>query len=194
MCDHATWFDHGRVVQAGKSLDVVTSYVKKVNQDEERERGESSEHEGSFDGRRGSGEIRISDMQFFDADGTEVAMGTSGRPLRIRIHYEATEPIPSPIIGVVIHHDSGVLVGGTSTMDLNIDVGTLSGRGHIDVDLPDLALNPGSFEVGASIHDTHAQHVFDAFERGYRLPVRPEGHRNIGLVGIDARWSVPAPD
>ena len=195
MCDHATWFDHGRVVQEGKALDVVTSYVKKVNQDEERERGVNPEHqEGSFDGRRGSGEIRISDIEFFDEHGESVAMGTSGKALRIRLHYDASEPIRSPIVGVVIHHDSGVLVGGTSTMDLEVDVGTLSGRGHVDVEIPELTLNPGTFEVGASVHDTYAQHVFDAFERGYRLPVRPEGPRNIGLVGIDGHWTAAARD
>ena len=138
--------------------------------------------------RSGATPIQITGVQLLDGDGRDAAVIRSGAPLRIRIHYDATQPIDRPQFAVDIHRDDGVYCSGISTRLDRWDTGTVEGQGSIDLALSRLMLTRGSYMVSAGIHDCHGTHLFDLQERAFPFSVMSDT-RDLGAVAFDHAWT-----
>ncbi|MDG2113664.1 MAG: ABC transporter ATP-binding protein, partial [Actinomycetota bacterium] len=201
LCDQVAWLDHGRIQQIGTPGDVCRAYLDHVNQIE-MDRAEAEHQrvlestEPTDDGpdpgekgpdrveqipinedglrRRGSGEVRLEGLEFFDKHGNAYPIAGSGEPLRIRIWHRASECVEQPVFSVHIHHPNGLTVAAPSTRASGFEVDDLvPGIAHVDLIIDRMPLMPGDYALTFEIRDRSLTHVYDAWEHAEILRVQP---------------------
>jgi ABC-2 type transport system ATP-binding protein/lipopolysaccharide transport system ATP-binding protein len=196
LCDDVAWLDHGRLRAVGKPGEVVDAYLAEVNA-AETERLEQHPADGPVgtETRRGTGEVRITRLEYRDAAGRSRPVGLAGSPLTIRMHYEVREPVPAAIFGLGFHSENGVHVAGPNTAAAGEPPYRLECDGHIDYQLDPLPFAPGLYSVAVAVTDTSQLHVYDYQAEFADLRVQPgRGAEVVGLLQLAGRWRQLEPD
>ena len=179
LCPRVMWLEHGEMKALGDAQSVVHEYLDVVRR---------SEAEGSRDApiggdRWGTGRVLITDVEVLDLDGDRTPIITSGAGMRLRLHYEAAEPIDEVVFGFSIEHaDTKQQMSGVSTLSHQRTFDLEAGRGTVDYVVPQLPLWQGSYVVTVAASDMSARHVYDRRERQFGFLVAPgdvgagEGH------------------
>jgi ABC-2 type transport system ATP-binding protein/lipopolysaccharide transport system ATP-binding protein len=141
--------------------------------------------------RLGSGEVRITRLEYLDQTGEACSILISGEPATFRMHYDADAPVADPVFGLGFVHESGVTVAGPNSAAGGPLASSISGKGYVDFFVPSLTLQAGSFEVTTAI--VHQGHVYDYAERAFDLRVRGGGTGEPGLVRLTGSWSASHP-
>jgi ABC-2 type transport system ATP-binding protein len=187
LCDHVAWLQHGTLVGAGPATHVVDEYVDEVH--EERSATETA---GS---RWGSGEASLDTVELLDARGRRITKCRTGDTVLVRLHYVCEEPIPKPVFGLALESLEGVYVWAHNSRDGDAVPDEINGRGHVDLFVPSLPLQPGTFDVIASIVDYSTTHVFDFQRHCYRFDVLDGRPRESGgIVAFGGRWLDVVPE
>jgi lipopolysaccharide transport system ATP-binding protein len=192
LCDEAAWLDGGTLKAVGPSRDVVDRYLAAVNRREAASSHEvadgaaSDETEGKTP-RRGSGEIRVTKVDYLGPDGTARPFLATGQPCTIRIGYEATKALPSVTFGLGFTSESGVQVAGPNSGYGDAAYAVEPGEGYVDFELDELPLQPGEFLVTTAVVDKG--HPFDYLDRAFVLKVRADDVSEPGLVKLTGNWS-----
>ena len=200
MCDGAAWLDHGELQLVGTGAEVTSAYMDKVNAAERAERDEADAQASATARAEGADatavrsaraeDVSIQTVQFLGHDGTPSSFAEHGRPLTIRINYDAVRPITNPVFGIALHSSSQIHLTGTNTKIDVHDTGTISGQGHVDFTIDPLPLTPGEYELTVAISDEFVQHNFDRREREYHLVVRQGGRLTPeGFMDLQGRWT-----
>ncbi len=196
MCDNVAWFDHGHLMASGKSVEVVGKYLKAVNADEvERTRDLVEDADtltpGDGGARRGSGEIRFTDVALLDEYGARTMFGQSDEPLVVRAAYEVHETVENPVFAVSIRHENGLLLSLTSTKAAGLRTGRVTEAGSVELHIPRLGILSGDYFVSVYCIDQHQQHVFDEVDRAFPFHIRAEGRvGQDGLIDLQPTWIV----
>jgi hypothetical protein len=200
MCDRVAWLDHGELQAEGEPSDVVRQYQRKVNEDESERKVEEAEAEDAEPveaarnsaTRRGSGEVRVDDIEFLDAFGAARPVAATGEPLVIRIHFTATRPIKEPVFGLGFRHEMGQTVAGPNTLFGQQATGTIDGRGYIDYVLDRNPLMPGDWLLSVAIVDERMLHTYDQRDEAFPLHVQPgSSPERYGIVDLHGYWKPP---
>ncbi len=192
MCDHAAWFDHGRIQALGTSTEAASAYLSKVNA-EEQEGAETPSAEGLTDDvlRRGSGEIRFTDVAVLDRGRTRTMFAAPGEDITVRMTFDCHEPVVDPVFGVGIRHEGGQLMSLKTTLQSELDPGTVREGGAVEFHIPRLPLLSGKYFVNVYAVDSHSTHVYDEIEHGLTLNVRGGLVRGIdGFFDIEGDWTL----
>ncbi|CAA9327008.1 MAG: Teichoic acid export ATP-binding protein TagH [uncultured Frankineae bacterium] len=192
LCDRAAWIDHGQMRAEGTALEVVDTYLRDVNQAEEQRLGAGGDTTyGEERGRRGTGEIVLTRVEFLDAAGAARAVATTGAPLTVRVHFRVEHPVDDPVFGLAFHHESGAHLSGPNSFSGGLRTGRPEGEGHVDFAMDPLLLQPGSYVVTAAAVDSSQAHVYDFRDQAFALHVQP-GPRSDprGLVVLPGSWSL----
>lgn len=188
MCDSAAWLDHGELQMTGSGVEVVESYIHRVN-----------EHERTFARRSGeiaadhfgSGEIVVSRIELVDADGRSSPTATNGEPITIRLHWSSAEGVSDPVFALSVRHENGTIVSSSSTGTSQVVTGRCQGTGYVDWHIEDLPIVAGNYEIWTSILDEHSQHAFFHQDGGVPFAVRAGGRPVVaGLVDLPAEWLI----
>jgi ABC-2 type transport system ATP-binding protein len=180
LCDHVAWLEHGALVEAGPATQVVDGYVDDVHQER------TTTTAGT---RWGSGEAWLDKIELLDAAGRQMTRCRTGDSIVIRLHFDCSERISKPVFGLAIENLEGVYVWAHNSRDGDAVPDEIDGRGHIDLLVPSLPLQPGTFDLIASIVDYSTTHVFDFQRHCYRLDVLDGRPRESGgIVAFGGRW------
>ncbi|MET0912071.1 MAG: ABC transporter ATP-binding protein [Acidimicrobiales bacterium] len=197
LCDQAIWMERGEVREQGHAIDIARSYLQQVN---------ISEAEAGFDGdvgdadlilegrgeRRGTGEITIEHVSFVNAHRAVTPFANSGRPLVVRIHYKAHQPIKNPSFAVRFHTDSGTMITAPNSRRGRLNTGTVDGEGVIFYKIPRMHLTPGTYHLTAGVYDENNLHIFDQREREFELRVQPGSANDAeGYLDLGGQWAMP---
>lgn len=185
LCDGAVWLDHGRVRQVGEAREIVRSYLSDVNEKEVE--GAQVGPEGSERRRLGSGEVRVTSVEYLDEAGKPVSVLLSNRGGTIRMHYEADQPVSDAVFGLAFVHESGVTVAGPNSRASVRDLQLQPGRGVIDYRLDPLPLMPGAYDVTTAV--VSRGHTYDYAEGEFDLKVRGSGSDEPGLMQMYGTWT-----
>jgi ABC-type polysaccharide/polyol phosphate transport system ATPase subunit len=199
LCDEVAWLDHGQLKSIGPAVQVVDEYLAVVNSDErsrlnddEQTRAEEHSAPSVGGGRRGSGEVVVSRVEFLDGAGRAVQAVPHGDPLVVRLHYRATEPVQDPVFGLAFVNEHGLPLAGPNTRLSAVPTGTLEGAGHVDFALASLPFVPGTYQLTAAITDASTTHVFDHRDKAFSFHVQPgPGVQPTGYVALDGQWTGP---
>ncbi|WP_460936100.1 ABC transporter ATP-binding protein [Phycicoccus ginsengisoli] len=191
LCDQAVWLDHGHMAALGDSRDVVQQYLDAVNTSEAAAADaagvvEAPEVPGAH-ARLGSGEVRITAVEYLDGSGAATPVLLTGEPAGFRLHYEAKEPLRDVVFGLGFHHESGVIVAGPNSGVGEPVVPELQERGTVDFTVPRLSLQPGVYELSAAA--VYRGHTYDYIDRGYELRVRGVPSGEPGLTRMFGAWT-----
>lgn len=194
LCDEVAWLDKGNLKAVGPAREVVDEYLGAVNRREAEKSATETDtgSEPAEDGpgrtpRRGSGEVRVTGVDYLDAEGTQRPFLATDRPCTVRIRYEATQDLPSVTFGLGFTTESGVQVAGPNSGYGEAAFGVRSGTGHVDFVLDALPLQPGEFLVTTAVVDKG--HPYDFLDRAFVLKVRAEDVTEPGLVRLTGTWS-----
>lgn len=191
MCDNAAWFDGGRVRSIGSTVDVAADYLRHVNQEEAGELAESGATVDDGGSRRGSGEVRFSDVSILDADGNRTMFAATGDDLIVRMDFDVTERIDSLKFGISFRHEAGQLISLTTTEADGLPIGAVSESGTVTFLVPGLPLYNGQYLLSFYAVTESGDHVYDEIERAFKLTVRgtlPRGKE--GIVELGGNWTM----
>ncbi len=186
MCDQVAWLDSGRVDRIGAPADVVDEY-----EDQGHENRQTTA-DGST--RWGSGGAVIEQMQLLGRDGLPRSRFHTGEPVTVRMHYRFDRPIERPVFGYAIESLDGVYLWAQNSRHGRYVPERLEGRGSVDLAVPSLALQPGTFDLTASIVDYQLAQQFDFWKHCLRFDVEHAGTlESGGYVALRGTWRDLAP-
>jgi ABC-2 type transport system ATP-binding protein len=181
MCDRAAWLNHGRLIRVDRAEKIVDDYL---------DEGHAERQEIAGGGARwGSGEALLTDIQVLDSGGTAQTRFRTGDEVVVRLGYRTTEAIPRPVFGLALENLDGVYVWAHNTRDAGFVPDRIDGTGSVELRIPRLMLQPGTFDLIASIVDYQTVHTFDFLRHCYRFDVDP-GHprESGGIVAFGGEW------
>jgi len=149
---------------------VAQKYVEVANA-----RSGSTEH-GSAD----SG-IAITGVNLLDESGLVTTRAELGKPLVFDVEFEARGPVSDVLFS--LHIDRGQQrVYDSDTRSLGIDLGTLSGKGVLRCEIPDLSLMPNSYGIQVVIY-TNDSRPLSHLKRPHMFTIFvPQDLRKIGCA------------
>jgi len=187
FCDQAAWLAPGPLVDVGNAAEVIDTYSDVAHHAVEVEGGGT---------RFGSGEAMIEKIELLGPSGEPTSLVNTGDAVSLRLYYRAKEGITAPVFGVSIDTREGIFVWGLHGVDAcYVPTSIEPGTGHLDVNIPRLALNPGSYTVSAAIQNHDMTSVIDALQKARRFDVLPgPGMESGGIITLGASFSGLSPE
>lgn len=181
FCDEAAWLSHGKLVDQGLAALIVDKYI---------EAGHNARPvEGSNGVRHGSGEIQVEKVELLDTHSTDRRQFVTGDEVTVRLHWRATRPIERPVFSCSLSTLEGIHVWAHHTRDAEYIPTELRGNGTVDVVIPALPLQPGTFDFNTSVVDEGLTHSFDQWVRCARIDVlHGKPRESGGIVTLSSRW------
>ena len=192
LCSRGIWIDSGRVRMDGSTHQVLEAYMGSFADTDGVARDLSS-----IESRRGSGQARYTKIEFLSLDGTKQSVVRAGKPLVVRMHYHATEPIPHPSLGFRITTEMGTLITETSTSHHDIHIPYLpAGAGYIELEIESLNLMPARYFLSLGLSGGPTNHLYDFVDNAIHLDVETASiygssrawDSRAGIVFFPQRW------
>jgi ABC-type polysaccharide/polyol phosphate transport system ATPase subunit len=184
LCDEVAWLEHGKVVKTGRPDEVVDEYV-----DEGHEDRQQTEDGGT---RWGSGEGRIERVELLDEQGRGTSRVRTGQQMAVRLHWSAQERLVQPVFGLALETLDGYYLWAHHSRDGGAVPDAIEGEGHVDLVVDRLMLQPGTYDLSASLNAYDCQHVFDYRRRTLRFDVESGTPRESGgPIALGGRWDLP---
>jgi len=189
LCTQVIWLEEGRVQEIGETARVIASYMRAVT--DKLEADLSVRNVGASLSRE-RGRLSIRAVTMMDAEEIPCWTFHSGDPVRIRIVYEATEPVERPIFSILIHRSDGLYVSSTNTYNIDpLEVGPIDGSGELIVSISQLDLYEGDYllSVGAYVEPDPPfwSSPADFLDKQYEFRVLSGGRRH-GVIVLPAKW------
>lgn len=184
LCDEVAWLEHGRLMKVGSPFELVDEYVDESHEDRE------VTTEGLT--RWGSGEARVQGLELLDIAGQPVTSLRTGEAATFRLHYAVLQRIEKPVFGLAIETVEGTYVWAHHSRDGEMVPEAIDGIGHVDLDIEHIMLQPGIFDVSASVVAYDCVHVYDFVKHCLRFDVSPGQPRESGgLIALGGQWRPP---
>jgi len=183
LCDTAAWLQRGALHQLGPAATVIDRYIEEVRHAERDDVPAAP--------RSGSGEGRVERLELLDVGLRAAESVRTGDTVTLRMHYTVEEPIVAPVFGVAVHTTEGVEVTATTSREASSLPAHLEGPGHVDLEIPNLVLLPGIYDVTAWISNVAGTHTYDFRHHAFRFVVDagpPDGSYD-GIITLGGRWT-----
>lgn len=194
LCDEALWLESGIPRMHGPSRAVTKAYIDSVNASElarSRSNATAEEVEQEADPglapRRGSGELRVTDVTFLGEDGRPSDVLICGRPATVRLEYRCKKPLEGVIMGLGFDDRNGLTICGMNNSHRRFDI-IPAGTGHMDFAADHLLLAAGLYSLRFQIYQPG--HVIDVSDDCPELTVRSPELDMDGKYLQTGRWSV----
>jgi ABC-2 type transport system ATP-binding protein len=181
LCSTVAWLEKGVIQEIGTSYDVIGKYAGQSHDAAPKAEGEIGE-------RWGSHEAEITRAEFVNADGVPVHVLKTGEPISLQIDYTAHMPIKEPVFGIRITHLHGTNVWGSNTKRMGFQPATLNNSGTITLNIPELPILAGTYDLTVALTDQHETYEYDHWERRVRFDVVQYNSFDEGLIQIEANW------
>mgnify|MGYP000020267719 FL=1 len=181
LCSTVAWLEKGVIQEIGPSYEVIGKYAGQSHDAAPKAEGEIGE-------RWGSHEAEITRAEFVNADGVPVHVLKSGEPISLQIDYTAHMPIKEPVFGIRITHLHGTNVWGSNTKRMGFQPTTLNNSGTITLNIPELPILAGTYDLTVALTDQHETYEYDHWERRVRFDVVQYNSFDEGLIQIEANW------
>lgn len=194
LCDEALWLEAGAVRMHGPARMVTKAYIDSVNASElARARSGSPHHDAETEpepddiARRGSGELRISDVEFLGADGHPTDVLICGRAATIRLHYHSEGELRGVILGLGLDDRKGLTVCGMNNSHQRFAI-VPAGLGHMDFAAEPLLVAAGTYSLRFQVYQPG--HVIDVSDGTAWVTVRGPDLDMDGTYLQTGAWSV----
>jgi ABC-2 type transport system ATP-binding protein len=181
LCSTVAWLEKGVIQEIGPSYEVIGKYAGQSHDAAPKVEGEIGE-------RWGSHEAEITRAEFVDAEGVPVHVLKTGEPISLQIDYTAHMPIKEPVFGIRITHLHGTNVWGSNTKRMGFQPATLNNSGAITLNIPELPILAGTYDLTVALTDQHETYEYDHWERRVRFDVVQYNSFDEGLIQIEANW------
>jgi lipopolysaccharide transport system ATP-binding protein len=185
LCSRGIWIDNGQLRTDGPAHEVIETYMATFSNADS-----VSSDLTEVSGRRGSGEVRYTKVEFLSTEGGLQTVTRSGRSVVIRMYYKAEQPVPLASLGFRLSTELGTLITETSTAHHGINILQLpAGDGYADLEIKFLNLLPGRYYFTLAVTGGVNNHLYDWVENAVHLDVDAANIYNSAMV-IDSRHGV----
>jgi ABC-type polysaccharide/polyol phosphate transport system ATPase subunit len=128
-------------------------------------------------------------VEVLDRAGFPALWVHSGDEIAIRVHYLAVEPVPRPVFALGLDTASGICAWAQHSRDAPLMPKQISGTGSIEVRIPRLALQSGSYDLHASLLNDAMTHTYDDRQQCSRLEVSNDSlNESVGVAVLGGKW------
>jgi ABC-type polysaccharide/polyol phosphate transport system ATPase subunit len=200
FCDEALWLDQGLVRAQGDPQRVVDAYLLDVARAEDRALAgtarsasadipnpEPDDMSKASEGRWGSREAEILEVDLRRADGTSTHVFESGEAVEFRMRVRAHQPLHDFVFGVGIFNAEGVCCYGTNTDVEGARPGELSGDAEVSFRIDSLILVEGTYKLDVAVH-RQAGAPYDYHRQLYTFRVTAR-LKEVGIFRPPHRWT-----
>jgi len=166
LCSEAVWLDGGEKQAEGDPKRVVDAYLTAVEQSERRQMAAATAKAlqsaapaapigdmfQATEGRWGSREVEIADVQLIGQDGQPSFAFHTGDAISIRFNVKATTPTDDFVFGISVFNADGVCCFGTNTSIESMTSDRLDGDGQVTFAIDHLDLVEGTYKLDVAVH------------------------------------------
>ncbi len=166
LCSRVLWMDEGRVRAHGAAGEIAERYMNEVNIEA------LANHATALQSHRGgTGEVRYTAVELFDAQGQATGLIPSGDTLVVRASYRAEQAVRRPSFQVaIVDVDTGVIVTTATTSGVDVP-GMIGGEGTVECRFSRVPLRPRQYVLRLSITDELQLASYDVVTAGPRFSV-----------------------
>ncbi len=215
FCDEALWMDVGRMKGIGDPKRVISAYIADVQHSEEHQLAsddararESAAEAGepaaailledpvetvpadmfrATEGRWGSREVEISDVQFIGPGNQPGHIFRSGEPLSIRMKVSAPAGVSDFVFGFGLFSAEGVCCYGTNTALDGLTSQSIQGEGEATISFGRLDLVEGTYKIDLAVHKRDgATYDYHRLLYTFRIKSRTQ---DVGIYRPDHEWT-----
>ena len=173
LCDEVSWLDHGVLQETGPAVQVIGSYLRRVNAEEAARNPKLiAIRDDAGEARAGDQTIRMHTAAIVNPEGEPLDHAETDETFHIRITMTAHEPVLGPNVRIAIQQDSGPLVAMFSNHRVQADFGTVDGDSIVTMTLPDNPLLPGRYRVHIDVFDHTGSRILDTWNDAMEFAVR----------------------
>ncbi len=198
ICDRVFLLHDGLVAAEGNPADVISEYHRILFGEEERILRAEEEEPTPEDkapsppekDRWGSGEVKITGIEFLNDKDEKSDVFRTGDFLKVRIHYNAQKRITKPVFGTAFYREDGLHISGPNTKTSDYIIDYIDGEGYVDYIIPAIPHLPGVYDLTVAIVDFSLLETYDHWHRCFRFRVIESDQikeRN-GVVYIPSEW------
>ncbi len=201
LCDQAVWLDGGEKQTEGDPKRVIDAYLTSVERAEQSEMAAATSravHGASSsvptdnmfratEGRWGSREIEIVNVELTTAGGPPSFVFHSGDPLMIRLRVRAEHPATDFVFGVSVFNADGVCCFGTNTDIEQMTSDRLEGDAEVTFAVEHLDLVEGTYKVDVAVHRRDGA-PYDYHRQLYTFRIKSRTH-DVGIFRPAHHWS-----
>jgi ABC-type polysaccharide/polyol phosphate transport system ATPase subunit len=211
FCDEAVWLDAGNKRAQGDPTRVVGAYVTDVERQEEQflattdeksraeadsapvasvgpaDAGEvAADMSRAAEGRWGSGEVVITDVDLLSDQGQATHIFHTGEPLTVRLRIQAKRKVADFVFGVGIYSAEGLCVYGTNTDIEEHEPDSFSGDAEVRFEIEALDLVEGTYKLDVAVHKRDGA-PYDYHRLLYTFRVKSR-LKDVGIYRPRHRW------
>lgn len=211
LCDYAVWLDHGKKIAEGSPKEIQNAYLKYMAEEqEERQKIEETkakveEKEKNIkveekDVRKkithlgehfGNGNVIFTSCKLLDEKGVDRRSFNTGQKVKLQVEYLCqVDPADLQVnIGFEISSTQGIYIYGTNTSREGYKKVKLQKKGIIEVELENLRLLPGDYNIGIAIADLEEKASYDHYRSITQFKMYSNIH-DVGLVRLEHNFIV----
>lgn len=151
-------------------------------------REKHDEKPGLVSGRKGTGEAKLTSVEFYGKAGKKTNVFSTDSLFRVVLKYNAKNRIESPMIGIGFYDMEGRYITGPNTIFSNFDIPFIQGKGEVTYTAERLPLLPGEYLFSAAIHDRTGTKGYDWHDKMYKIRIRGNTKEKYGFIRIPCAW------
>ena len=200
LCDYAVWLEKGKKILEGSPKEIENAYLKfMAEKQEERQKEENLKSKENNIGKIkvlddkkikithlgehfGNGDIIFTSCKLLDEKGIDRRSFNTGQNIKLQAEYLCqVDPKDLQVnIGFEISNTQGTYIYGTNTSREGYKKLKLQKEGIIEVELENLNLLPGDYNIGIAVADLEEKASYDH----YRSIAQFKMYSNIHDVGL----------
>ena len=177
ICSRVMLIGEGRVVELGAPEAVVEEYKRLGLQ----------QQDDVFRREWGTRTAEITDVEILDGQGTRTERFRSGKTMRVRVRFDAHEPITDPVFGFSVADYQGKLCYGSNTDIAGAEIGPIEGPGTVELTIEPLNLMRGKFFLSLAVHSRDHQTQYHRLDHAWTFWVVSDTLAE-GFVELPNTW------
>ncbi len=138
-------------------------------------------------------EVKITEVLFSDGKGKNTDTFLTGDPLQITMRFRCNRMVQKPLFRVQFFKNTGMLIHGTNTRRMDMDIGELSGEGEMIINYSHLNLLEGDYYISVGIwpdeyRSTMTDIAYDCHQWAYIIHMKSRKENGAGVVFNPCTW------
>lgn len=181
LCTTTAWLEKGSLRAIGRTNDVLSDYLGESHDAAPRIENEQGQ-------RWGTQEVSIERVVLNDSVGRETDLLSTGQRATFAIFYRNNSSIHDAIAGVRITDVHGFNVWGSNMKRAGHAPVSLAKSGVIRLEISELNLLDGTYDLTVQLSDNSETHVYDHWEKRIRFEVTQGRIRDEGVAYLLGMW------